>query len=114
MVKPADSRQSDDSGIERGAVLRRSARWRIPQLCVDPIVVVVVDVLSQETSQVSLVEHDLVIQQFTSNRPDPALRGPVLPRTSVRGRLRLQSQMPDGFDEASGENAVVVADQEAE
>ncbi len=59
----------------------------------------------------SLVEHDDVIQKFPSNRPDPALRRSVLPRTSVSGRLRLQSQMSDCFDDASGEDGVVVVDQ---
>ena len=61
-----------------------------------------------------LIDDDHVIQQLPRGTANPALRRSVLPRTSVSGRLRLQSQMSDCFDDASGEDGVVVVDQEAE
>ena len=66
MVKATNSRLSDDSGIERGADLRRSARWRISQLTANPLVVVVADVLAQETSQVLLGEFNECLLVSTS------------------------------------------------
>ncbi len=80
----------------------------------DSILVVVVDVVAKKTSQVPLVDHDHVIQQFTSNGPDPALRSSILPRTSVCGPLGLDSELPDRLDEALREDRVVVVDQKPE
>ena len=62
MMKATDSRQSNDLGFRRRTMFGGSAHWRILQLGVDSVGVVVVDVLAEEMSKVVLIQHDHVIQ----------------------------------------------------
>jgi hypothetical protein len=71
---------------------------------VDQLCVVVLDVLMKESAQVPLVEYDHVIQQLATNAPDPALRPPVLPRTSVSGSLVLDSEVLDRVEDTIRED----------
>ncbi len=113
-MQAADSRQSDDTSVLGWPDLHWTSVRRVAQTSVDSVLIVVVDVLAQESPQVPLVDHDHVIQQFASNGPDPALRGTVLPRTSVFGPLGLDSELPNRLGDAIREDAVVVVDQESE
>jgi hypothetical protein len=47
---------------------------------VGTIVVVVADVLTEESEEVTLTEHEDVIEQVSPERADPALREAILPR----------------------------------
>ena len=80
----------------------------------DSVFVVVGDVVAKKMSQVPLVDHDHVIQQFASKGPDPAFRDSVLPRTPVSGPLGLDSELADRLGDAIREDRVVVVDQESE
>jgi len=60
------TRQSDDLGAWRWPVLRRLARRRIAQLCVDALGVVVVDIVGQQAPQMLLSKH----------------AGPIVPRSA--------------------------------
>ena len=52
----------------------------------DPIRVVVADIVSEKTTQVILIEHDDMIHDLSFAGSDPSLRRPVLP--PVRGTVR--------------------------
>ncbi len=79
----------------------------------DPLCVVVLDVLMKEAVQVPLVESNHVIQPLATNAPDPALRRPVLPRTTVSGSLGLDSEVLDRVEDTIREDRVVVVDPES-
>ena len=113
-MKATDSRKSDDTSVFRWPDLCGTSVRRVAQTSVDSVLVVVVDVVAKKTSQVPLVDHDHVIQQFTSKSPGPALRGAVLPRTSVSGPAGLDSKLPDRLGNTIREDAVVVVDQESD
>jgi hypothetical protein len=51
---------------------------------VDPLGVVVVDVLLEEPPEVPFAEYDDVIEQLAAAGPDPALSERVLPGAAVR------------------------------
>jgi hypothetical protein len=57
-MKAADAGRSDDLSRGGGPALRRSPHRRVPQLSVDSVDVVVVDVLAEKTLQVLLVQDD--------------------------------------------------------
>ena len=61
MVKTADARESNDLGTGRWPILNRSACRRVPQLRVDALDVVVGHGVSEQTPQMSLVDHHDVI-----------------------------------------------------
>ena len=111
-MKATNSGKSDYTSVFRWPDLCGMSVRRVAQTSVDSVLAVVVDVVAKKTSQVPLVDH--VIQQFTSNGPDPALRGSVLPRTSVSGPLGLDSKLPDCLGDTIREDAVVVVDQESD
>jgi hypothetical protein len=82
MRKATDARESDDLGRVRRLGFEESTGWGIAHRRVDPIAVVVPDVLSEQASEVVFAEHDDGIEQLPANAPHEALRGPVLPRAS--------------------------------
>ncbi len=80
----------------------------------DSVFVVVVDVLAKESPQVPLVDHDHVVEQLSPDSPDPALRDPVLPGTSIGRPFRFESEIADRLGDAIREDGVVVVDQETD
>jgi hypothetical protein len=62
MMKPSDSRQSDDSSRRRTAILNSSASWRISKASMDAILVVVRSVFPEQSTQMDLVEYHDVIE----------------------------------------------------
>jgi hypothetical protein len=82
MMEATDSRQSNDSGLRRWLMLGGPAHWRILQLGVDSVGVVVVDVFAEKVSKVILILDDHVVEKFSSCTPDPSLGDPILPRAS--------------------------------
>ncbi len=70
-MKATDSRKSDDTSVFGWPDLCGMSVRRVAQTRVDSVLVVVVDVVAKKTSQVPLVDHDHVIQLFTSKGPDP-------------------------------------------
>ena len=62
----------------------------------NPIVVIIADVLAKEPPQVVFVECDHMIEKLTAATADPAFRDPVLPRRLHAGALR---RYPCRFEE---------------
>ncbi len=67
MMKSSDLRQSDDLGRRRGPIFDGSASWRILKASVDAILVVVRSVLTEQSTQMNLVEYHDVIEQLAAD-----------------------------------------------
>ena len=74
-----------------------SAHRRIPQLSVDSIGVVIVDVLSEKALQVFLIHHDHMIEKLATGSADPSFGDPILPGASKGRPSRLDSNVSDRF-----------------
>jgi len=78
------------------------------------LLVGVLDELVKELKQAPLVHYDHVVEQFSSDGPDPALCGPVLPRASIRRSFRLDAEVLDRLGDSIREDPIVVMDQESD
>ena len=76
-MEPADAKRDDLSDLRRldGPSLRRIAA----EPKVRPVRVVVRDILAKQPEQVPLIQHDDVVEQLSSKRPDEPLDERVLP-----------------------------------
>jgi hypothetical protein len=91
MMEAADAGEGDHLGA-RGQGFRSTSRGRVlPETAVRPIIVVVRDVLAEQTPQVNLVQHDHVVEQFPAATADPAFSDTVLPRASEAGSLGMDA-----------------------
>jgi hypothetical protein len=68
-----------------------------------PVFVVIAEVFFQQSSQMSLVQNDHVVEQIPTYIPNLALGDAVLPRTSKRGSDRFRAVLFDGRDDVSRE-----------
>jgi len=68
-----DSRQSNDSGLWRRSVLGGPTRRGILSPSVDAVSVVVVDVFTEKTLQMFLVQDDHVVEKLPTSAADPSL-----------------------------------------
>jgi hypothetical protein len=59
----------------------------LAQSAVRPRFIIVGGTLAKDPAQVSLSEHDHVVNTFPSDRADQSLRIPVLPRRACSNRL---------------------------
>ncbi len=80
-------------------MLHRATLRRIPQLSVDSVGIVVIDVFSKKTPQVLFIEYDYVIEQFSADAADPSFCDPILPRASKGRSQRLDSDLVDHFSD---------------
>jgi len=71
---------------------------------VDALVVVVIDVLAKEPSEMTFVEDDDVIEQLPTNGANGALSRTVLPRAPVCRPLRFDSEAIDRMGDGKREN----------
>src|ERR1035437_4321284 len=78
-----------------------------------PVLVVITDVLSQQPSQVPLIENDHVIEQVPPRTANPALGNSVLPRTAECGANRLAAHRLHGRDHIGTELGVPIEDQKS-
>jgi hypothetical protein len=72
---------------------------------------VVLEVFPYQSPQVSIVEHDHLIQQFPATAPHPAFRHPILPRTPIGCSNQLAAQAFDRRRYVSVELPISVKDQ---
>ena len=73
----------------------------------DALGAVVGDVVSEQTPQMLLVEHNDVIQQLSANAAHPPLRRAILPWTSIRGPSGRHLKPFDRFRHSVREDNVV-------
>jgi hypothetical protein len=72
-----------------------AARRCLPESKVRAVLVVLADILGEESLQMVLIEHDDVIQQITTTAAYPTFCNPILPRTSDRSANTLDSHRPN-------------------
>ena len=87
VMQPAESlvRNDPTGGWGASSAVRRS----LPQPQMRAVVVIVVDIISEQPFQMASVHRNDVIQQVSSAAFDSTLRDPVLPRTLERGLNRI-------------------------
>ncbi len=59
------------------------------------LLVVIRNVVAEETPQLTLVDHDDMVEQLTADGFDPALSDPVLPRASICGSNWIDAEVLD-------------------
>src|SRR5215472_11680394 len=89
MMQAADAGQPHDlGGAPRPASDHPERRRLLLQGIVNAIVVVILEVISNQPTQMGCVQDDHVVQQFPAATSHPALRHPVLPGTSMRRSIK--------------------------
>ena len=64
MVKAADARKPHNFRVRRRTCLSCAALWRIFDRSVNPVRVVVPDVVAEKPTQMLLIEHDHMVNEF--------------------------------------------------
>ena len=96
MMQTAYSGHGNDPSIFTGIRSRRpSSGGSFAQSQMRSIFMVVMDVISHQAFQMTLIENNDMIEQVPAAVTDPAFGNAVLPRTSKAGSLGLNAQ---GFD----------------
>ncbi len=113
MMKSAHAREANDAGAIGGPRVSRSPGWRIAERGVDALGVVVLDVLLKQAPQMVFAEHHHVIEKLPPNASDEAFSRAVLPRASERRTPGTDAECLDRGGDLSGEDRVVVEDQES-
>jgi hypothetical protein len=111
MMKTAESRiRSHCCRRPRPALHRPSPRRVFIEGIVNPIVVVIVDIVAHQPPQMSFVQRDHVVQDLPATTSDPSLRDPVLPRRLNTRALRRKSCRFQEADYVGIESRIVVQD----
>src|SRR6267143_641083 len=84
--------------------------WRV----VRSIVVIVGDVLVQQSPEVALVEHDDLVEQLSAHTAYPTFRNAVLPRAPVRRSCWLQTERFHHGDHTPTEACIAIEHQVAQ
>src|SRR5262249_49233563 len=93
MVQSAKARDGYNFGSSHSWWLYRPSRGCVfVQGIVDAVLVIVTDVIANQTAQVIFIQDDHMVQQFPAAAPDPALRDSILPGTSKAGSDQLAAQ----------------------
>ena len=66
-----------------------------------PVFVVIADIVSQQPSQVSLVQNDYMIEQVPTDTSNPALGDAILPGTAKSSSDGFRAVLFDGRDDIS-------------
>lgn len=72
---------------------------------------IITEVISTQTAQMGLVEHDHMVQQISSSTPNPPFSHPVLPGTLILSADRLHAHGFDRVDDAGRELRITIQDQ---
>ena len=109
VVQAAEPGLGDDLGVTNGPGLPWAARGRgLGQAEVRAIVVVVRDVLAEQAQQMTVVEHDDMVEELAPDAADPTFGDAVLPRAPWGGAGRLRAERPHHRNDLRGEDAVAV------
>jgi hypothetical protein len=67
------------------------------------VVVVIVDIIAEQPTQVALAEHDDMIEQLAADAADPALGDAVLPGAAMGSPRGCDAERPERGDDLRGE-----------
>ena len=107
-MKAADPRQPGNFRTERRPNFDESTFGCISEARVDPIGVVVTDVVMKYPAKVVLAQDDHVINEFALAGSHPALRSAVLPRAPECRSFRRNAERADRLRNVVREDGVVV------
>ena len=86
-MQAADSREADDVGAGGTVLDRPPERIVLAEAEVCPVLIVVVDEGVEHATEMVLVQHDDVVEQFPTNGTDEALGDPVLLHSIFQRKL---------------------------
>src|ERR1019366_4911192 len=113
-MQPTESRQRNNVVTTRRRRRRNPTTGSVlPKSEMGPVFVVIADVLIQQPSQMSPIQHDHMIQEISTYAANPALRNSVLPRTSECSPNRLAAHRLHVRDNIGTELCVPIEDQES-
>ena len=95
MMQPSQPLMSEDA--TRGQVATSAARCSLRESKMRAVLVVVADILREQTFQMPFVHGNNVIQQVSSAAFDPTLRHAILPRTFESGPHGVYLQGPNCY-----------------
>src|SRR5262249_1684453 len=75
------------------------------------VIVIVSDVLAEQSPEMTFVEYDDVVEQLSAYTSDPALRDSILPRAAVCSPRRFDAERRHRRYDLRGENRIAVEDQ---
>ena len=111
MVQSAQPRAGNHGRVRCRFLFDRSAiRSVLGQGIVNPIFLMIVDVVADQPSKVLLIQRDHVIENLPAARSHPALRNSVLPRRLHARLLRFQSRSLQERDYAGIELRIAIED----
>src|ERR1035441_7644833 len=103
-MQPTESGHRDNLVMAHRRRCHSSAIGRVlPQPEMSPAFVVIAEVFFQQSSQMSLVQNDHVVEQIPTYISNLALGDARPPRTSKRGSDRFRAVLFDGRDDVSRE-----------
>ena len=108
MVETSDTRESDDFRTVRRTGIHGTGDRSVLKRSVDALVVVVVDVFTEQPPQVIFVQDNYVIEQFPAKAADKSLGRSVLPRASEGRPLWTCLEALDRARDCGREGRVVV------
>ena len=109
MMQTAQFWHRDDVGSRVGsACLSAAGRSLLVQPQVGPVVVVIADIVIHQSLQMSLVEHEHMIEQIAATVANKSLSDSVLPRAFERRADWLCAQNSGGLHDLCIENRVTV------
>jgi|SRR6516165_548625 len=109
-MQPTESWQGDYVPLRREQCRHSALRSVLRKSQVSFVVVAITDVVIQQPSQVSPVQHNHTIQELSTYTANPALRNSVLPRTTICGPNRLPAHRLHGGDEIGTELGIPIED----
>ena len=97
VMQAAESRRRDDLvSVWRHRRCNSTSGSVLPQSKMSPVFVVIANVLSQQSSQMSVIQNDHMDEQLPTDTPNPALGNAILPGTSKGGADRFRAVLFDG------------------
>ena len=111
MMQAAQAWAGDDRRLRTRPLLDRPAQRRVfGERVVDAVALKVVDVFSQQPSQVLFVEWDHMVEQLSPTASHPPFGDAVLPGRSDARPLRLEPRILEEVDDVSVEFGVPIED----
>ena len=114
VMQTTESRQGDNLLSPQRHRHCHSTNGRVfPKSEMRPVLVVITNVIFEQSPQVPLIENDHVVEQVSTYAPDPALRHPVLPRTAKGGAHGLSAILFHCRNDIGTEFRITIEDKES-
>ena len=100
VMQSAEPRHSDDFRIHRHVVFGSTLSWCLLfQSKMRPVVMVIAEVFVHQAFQMALIENDDMIEQVSATASYETFANAILPWSLKAASLRLNAEVPDGFED---------------